>query len=183
MGFLYLISQFCERRRQPVRTPVTDEDLTSPPIPRGVVISSFTLRTVIHLVPLITSGAHAGGEGSERRHRRTVPARPRGASHALAIMLAEPGPSLQARGYAWSRPRSRLLTAKPRRRRPPSRFRPGCALAASHSKHLRSAFPDHPAAAVCADRRNSKSLMHQRSQPCAHRVAVLRRELDQWLGG
>jgi hypothetical protein len=71
----------------------------------------------------------------------------RDASHALAITPAEPGPSLRTARYRLGVRASRLLTAFPSRRQPPSRFRPGLLqLRPTVGRTMR-------AAAVLADRR------------------------------
>ena len=85
-------------------------------------------------VPVVKAlGAKDIGEESSRL-REVLPM-----SSAIACQRSQ-DPSLRTRCCSWLRTSHVYLQRSPRRRQPPSRSRPGCALAASHSEHLRVAF-------------------------------------------
>ena len=112
--------------------------------------------------PSFRTHERASGEGSRSEgHRRGVLALAHEVlpmSSAIACQRSQ-DPSLRTRCCPWLRTGHVYLRRSPRRRQPPSRFRPGCALAASHSWHLGVAnLATHLAAAVFADRRGSQKV-------------------------
>lgn len=104
---------------------------------------------------------HAGGEGSRSEgHGRGVPAQSAESfpcpqrSHAGG---ARP-PSLRTRCCPWLRIGRVYLRRSPRRRQPPSRFRPGlCFWLRPTVSTFDRLIAGRPAAAVCADQRGSEN--------------------------
>jgi hypothetical protein len=135
--------------------PVSPERQTlEPPTPSIPLLTSCLFQFASDRMLVVEVRSEGHGRGVPTLAHRVLPM-----SSAIACWRSQArrfGPA----GCAWPLLQLRLLATTPRRRRPPSRLRPGCALAASHSEHTRSALPDRPAAAVCADQRNSKGFMH-----------------------